>query len=49
MARSGDGQLSVFTDTCSLKGRDSRKLLTVRGEADPASSPGLARGLPRRC
>ena len=35
MARNGDGQLSVFTDTCPLKRRDSKKLLMGAGRPRP--------------
>lgn len=42
MARSGDGQLIVFTDTCSLKRRESRKLLM--GDGRPRLIPRAVKG-----
>lgn len=42
MARNDDGQLSVFTDTCSLKRQDSRKLLLRGGR--PPTNPRVGKG-----
>ena len=42
MARNDDGQLNVFTDTCSLKRQDSRKLLLRGGR--PPTIPRVGKG-----